>query len=42
MFQKWSLNHKIPFKEFRQSLEGFEEGKLSTSSFDILADRDDW
>lgn len=40
MFQKWSLNHKIPLEEFRQSPEGFEEGKVPTSSFDVSADRD--
>ena len=40
MFQNWSLNHKIPLEELRQSPKGFEEGKVSTSSFDNLADWD--
>lgn len=40
MFQNWSLNHRIPLKESGQSPKGFEEGKVSASSFDSLADRD--
>lgn len=39
MLRDCSLDHKITLKEFRQSLKCFEEGGVSTSSFDDLADR---
>lgn len=38
VFRDCSLNHKIPLKELRQSLKCFEEGKVTTSSFDNFAD----